>query len=298
MLYTRTHFLMGTDITISIVSTKNCIDAIYEGFGIFASYEKEFSRFLESSDLCRLNAEKEREVSSRFIDVLQQAKDVYERSDGFFNPLVDVRRIGYSRDFSRGEFIQESGEENKDFDHVQVFGDIVSLQKGQKLDLGGIVKGYTVDVVSGYLREKGYHDFIVNAGGDIYLSGNTVDGDTPIVAIDNPFHTDQVMATLVLKDMAISTSGTYKRQWDIGNKHYHHILDPKSEENHMEIVSVSIIAPTCSLADMYATTCIAMGYERAVQFLAQERIDAVMILSDRTVYQTEGLGKYGIQLFT
>jgi thiamine biosynthesis lipoprotein ApbE len=90
MQYIKTQFLMGTDVTITINSTKNPIDDIYDSFGIFYSLEQEFSRFLINSELSLLNINREMEVSDRFVEILKLCIDVYNKTFCFFNPLVNV----------------------------------------------------------------------------------------------------------------------------------------------------------------------------------------------------------------
>ncbi|MEI8253017.1 MAG: FAD:protein FMN transferase [bacterium] len=84
------------------------------------------------------------------------------------------------------------------------------------------------------------------------------------MGIDSPFIKDLIFATLELENKAIATSGIYKRKWninlgsEIGNKEYNHIINPISEINNNEIISITLISDNCYLVDAYATACIAM----------------------------------------
>jgi len=95
MKYQKNQFLMWTDINITIISDNNSIQDISDSFAIFYSLEKEFSRFLESSDLSILNKSKELEVSNRFINILKLTKQIYLDTNKYFNPLINLNNIWY-----------------------------------------------------------------------------------------------------------------------------------------------------------------------------------------------------------
>jgi thiamine biosynthesis lipoprotein ApbE len=104
--------------------------------------EEEFSRFISESSLSILNKKRTCEVSNTFIDVLKKCKNIYTDTNFYFNPLINVRQLGYSKDFHSNEFKQEDAElqVNLDLETIEIQGNTVSLHEGQNLDLGGIVK--------------------------------------------------------------------------------------------------------------------------------------------------------------
>lgn len=296
MKYTKTQFLMWTNIDITIISDENPNQDIFDSFWIFYSLEKEFSRFLDDSDLNILNKNKEFEVSNRFIDVLNKVKKIYIDSDNFFNPLINLNNIWYSWDFKKWLFEKKNEDQDTHFDNISILWNYVILKENQNLDLWWIVKGYWVDLASDYLKSKWYKNFIINAGWDIYLSWNTIWWKTPVVAIDNPFNSDEIFATLELNDMSISTSWTYKRNWKIKWETFHHILDPKWNINNNEIISITLISNECFIADSYATSCIAMWIKKSLEFLKNQDIDWVIIWSDWNVYKTKWMDNYNFNI--
>jgi len=287
---------MWKEINIIIISNNNSLQDIYDSFGIFYSLEKEFSRFLEKSDLSLLNISKELEVSDRFIDVLKLTKQVYLDSNKYFNALINLKNIWYSSDFEKWIFKKELLKQDIDFEKISIIWNFVILKENQNLDLGWIVKGYWVDLVSTYLKEKGYKNFIINAWWDIYLSWTNVFWKTPVVAIDNPFNTKDIFSTVEIKNKAISTSGTYKRKWNIDWEDFHHILNPEQNSNNNEIISISIIAERCYIADSYATACIAMWIKKSLIFLQKQNIDWIIIWSDWSIYKTKWMSNYNLNI--
>ena len=92
--------------------------------------------------------------------------------------------------------------------------------------LGGIAKGYAIDRGSAVLKENGIANFILNAGGDIYVSGKKDKNTLWKVGIKHPRNTNDIIAEFDLKDYAVATSGDYERFKIINGVRYHHILDP------------------------------------------------------------------------
>lgn len=296
MKYSRHQFLMGTDITIDIISNHNPLEDIYNSFWFFYSLEQEFSRFLDTSDLSILNVKKEQEVSNRFIEVFLLSKQIYTVTNWFFNPLINLNILWYSEDFWKWFFNKKWEKHNIDIENISIIWNFMTLKENQNLDLWGIVKWYAVDMVTKYLKKKGYTDFIINAGWDIFLSWKNSSGKTPIVAIDSPFNKKNIFATLEIENKAISTSWTYKRKWNIDNENFHHIITPETNTNNNEIISISLISDSCYVSDSYATACIAMGIEKSLLFLEKEQIDGIIIGSDGNIYQTKWMSTYNLEI--
>lgn len=296
MKYEKTNFLMWTDITITVISVNNSLQDIYDGFAIFYSLEKEFSRFSETSDLSILNHKKNLEVSDRFIDILNKSYEIYKLSNTYFNPLVSVKNIWYSHNFALSIFEKICENVNLDFDKVAIIWNFVTLKENQNLDLWWIVKWYWVDLVSTFLKSRGYTDFIVNAWWDIYLYWNNTSWKIPVVWIDSPFNKTDIFATLEVKNSSVSTSWIYKRKWELDWKNYNHILNPETNTNNSEIISITLISPKCYITDAYATACIAMWIKKSLIFLEKENIDALIIWSDWNIYQTKNMVNFNLKI--
>jgi len=154
---------MWTNITISVISDTNPLEDIHNSFGLIYSLEKEFSRFSNLSDLSLLNKEKELELSNRFIKIFNIVKTIYKETDGYFNPLMNLKNIWYAEDFRKWIFDKKEELQDIDIEKISVNQNKIKLWKNQNIDLWWIVKWYAVDLVSEYLKEKWYIDFIINA---------------------------------------------------------------------------------------------------------------------------------------
>lgn len=204
---------MGTTVEVAVESEDpSTISRIAYVFDYFRSMEAEFSRFKEDSVLSQLNKAGQLAVSSRFLRLFALSKEAYEKTGGIFNPLVDVSAIGYSKSFDSGEFVQNDRHLATDFSSVYSTGGEIVLGRGRALDFGGIAKGYAVDNAALILLTFGYDHFFVNAGGDIFAHGFNGKENGWRIGIENPFN-GGTLATFLLKDKAVATSGSYKRRW-------------------------------------------------------------------------------------
>lgn len=293
MNYKKTQFLMWTNIEITISSDINPEKEIYESFWIIYSYELEFSRFLKNSALTLLNQNKTLEVSQRFLEVFKKSKEIFQLTNGYFNPLINLSNIGYSHSFEANNFKKEISWNNLDIENIKVSWNTISILENQNIDFGWIVKWYVVDIVRNYLHSKWYKNFIVNAWGDIYVSWNN-EWKKWVVWIDNPFIQEEIFATLELENISISTSWSYKRNWKIENNSYHHIINPLNNKCEDEIISLSLITQNTTTTDTLATACFNMWVKESLEFLEKNNIDSLIIWSDWQVYTSAWMEKYNL----
>lgn len=297
MIYQKSRHLMGTEVSITLFDVKSKASDIDVVFDIFSSLEQEFSRFIDTSLLSQINQQRQWKVSKVYKEVFQKAKEIYETTQWYFNPLVSVAQIGYQNDFARQEFHKKEIIIDTTFDKVDIPEDIITLQADQYIDFGGIVKGFAVDQARKYLDSIWYHNYIIDGGGDIYVHGQQENETPVVVGIDSPFDPDTIVATLEISNQAIATSGTYKRKREIDHKPYTHIINPLTNTSTHEIVSISIIWDEAYLMDAYATACIAMGRDKALKFLVDHDIEWVIIDSQKNIYSTPGIAKYHITYY-
>jgi thiamine biosynthesis lipoprotein len=135
---------------------------------------------------------------------------------------------------------------------------------GGPLDPSGYVKGWSVEVASARLLERGSTSHYVNAGGDIRMRGDHPEGGPWRVGIRHPWEADKVSWVLALHDGAIATSGTYER----GD----HVINPRTRTPARGLRSVTVVGPDLAIADAYATAALAMG-EHALPWLAKRAAD-------------------------
>jgi len=282
--YNYHSFIMGCDFDMSFtaVSVQQADEYFAKSLIIAQEFEKRFSRFDKGSELSRLNQQKELDVSQEFLEVWFMAYNLYQKTKGMFNPLVQVAEIGYNRTFEKidNDNRRESSlKYSIDMDEVVVAGNKIILKEKQVLDFGGFLKGHVAQVIVQNFSD--ISGIVVNIGGDIYVGGNAFE-----MEIVNPVKGGKNIKVF-LKNESLCTSGVYKRRWKTDGESRHHILDVKTKNSAMkEIISASVIDINGGRADAYATMAVAMGVEKAKKFFEENDISGVLICKGGVVIKT------------
>lgn len=291
--YEFNYKVMGTDLSISVVtdSVDLANDLAAKALLEIQSYEKQFSRFLTESELSQLNLKKELVVSKTFIEVLLKAKELFTETGGAFNPLVQIERFGYDKDFKEikdADINKDIVLENYDIDFSKTIIDQnlskVILSQGQKLDFGGFLKGYVAESVAQKIK-SGYEKFnsekikgvIVNIGGDIACFGLDENDQKFVFNIYNPIN-EKDEISIVLYNECLATSGVYKRVWRNYGQKFHHILNEFGNKNpETEMVSVSVIHKDGGRADAYTKAILSLGHENFLETLGSDELKFILI---------------------
>jgi thiamine biosynthesis lipoprotein len=162
---------------------------------------------------------------------------------------------------------------------------------GVKIGLGGIAKGYAVDRASAVLKKAGLSSFFVQAGGDLYTSGKKADGSDWLAGIRDPRGRDgDYFVMLPVTDHAFSTAGDYERSYIVGDKRYHHIIDPRTGYPATASRSVTIWAPTALLADEIDDAVFILGPDKGLKLVESiEGVAAVIVDAKNNVYVSKRL---------
>jgi thiamine biosynthesis lipoprotein len=172
---------------------------------------------------------------------------------------------------------------------LDVPGRRVRIGKDQQLGLGGIAKGYIVDRAARILRAAGVRSFLAQAGGDLYGSGSKPDGKPWVSGIRDPRGPEgEYFAVLELTDHAFSTAGDYARQYVVGGKRYHHIIDPTTGYPATASRSVTVWAPDATTADAVDDAVFILGPERGLKLVESlEGVGAVIVDARNRVFISE-----------
>lgn len=278
--------VMGSEASISIVASDRAVaDATATMlFEIAESEEARFSRFREGSELSKLNKERSLKVSKEFMDALLLGKELYRKSAGVFNPLVDISRFGYDADIETVKGTDRTSKEiatyNIAMNAVLIDQEtmIVSLQEGQNLDFGGFMKGHTAEMMAKAALDC--PGVIVNLGGDIYASGLDVEGKPFVFAIENQTDLD-LNLSFFATNAGIATSGSYNRHWKLDGTPFFHILDNTGMKNpETEILSATVIARTAAESDALATAVLILGIEKGENLLEENGCEYCLITKE------------------
>jgi thiamine biosynthesis lipoprotein len=231
------------------------------------------------------------EISADFLRVMMTAKTIFELSGGAWDatvyPLVNLwgfGRAGRQRAAPPKQKIAalmpDIGFENI---LIEPNGALVKKNKFVTLDLASIAKGYGVDQVAQVIRKSGFNNYLVEIGGEIFASGHRADGKFWRIGINRPridAAFDDVYKIVDLNNQAFATSGDYRNFFEADGIRYSHIIDPRTGYPVSNgVVSVSIIAGNCTLADGLATAVMVMGPERGLDLINRlEGVDGLIIV--------------------
>ncbi len=248
--------------------------------------ERTLSRFLPDSELSFLNDAGTLDVSPELAEVTVLALEARERTGGRFDPTVHNALVaaGYDRSFDDmaldGSAVWPGA---PCFGHVAVDGSRIEIERGYRLDLGGIAKGYAADRACSLLAAAG--PCIVNAGGDLAVHGPPSRGIWPI-SVDVP----GAPLTLGLGRGALATSGRDYRRWRRGGIEMHHLVDPASGLPAVtSLRRVTAYAETAAAAEVTAKALMLAGEEAAVTEANALGLPCVLITDDDRVILTGGL---------
>lgn len=159
-------------------------------------------------------------------------------------------------------------------------------EKGMKLDLGGLAKGYAADTACAMLRAKNIQNARINFGGTVVVLGKPQK-----VGIQNPFEkTGRAMADLVLQDKAVVTSGVYEQCSFSQGKRVHHIIDPRTgKPSDAGLLSVSLIGEEAVTLDALATAICCLGMVAGADLVRKHGISAVFVTESGSVQITPEL---------
>ena len=168
-----------------------------------------------------------------------------------------------------------------------------------QIDCNGIAQGYTVDVLAAYLQSQRVQNYIVELGGEIRVKGENEKGEAWTVGIESPSGIDfpePFERRIAIRSGAITSSGSYRKFYQSGNKLYSHIIDPRTGfPAQSDLVSVSLIAENATTADAYDNVLIVLGLEQSFRFLKKRKdMEAFFIYkkSDGSIADTATAGFY------
>ena len=278
---------MGTTYHITVIADQLPPSDIEQQIDqLLSKVDHSMSTYKKDSEISRfnrLNVGQQLEISQEFADVLQISREIWQLSEGAFDPtlgpLVDLWGFGPK---ATGDLIPSdqditSALKNTGFDGVVLKGLILTKNKPVALDLSAVAKGYAVDIVSNYLEMSALPDYLVEVGGEIRVSGFNSEGMPWRVAIEQPQLLASVNKIVGLTDMSIATSGDYRNYFERDGIRYSHTIDPRTGKpiDH-NLASVTVLIDSCAEADAWATAFSVLGAQQSIELA--EKLDLAMYM--------------------
>lgn len=277
MLGTTYHIVAKTEL-----SSKEIFDKMQE---INSEANASMSIFNPSSLLSRINRNETDEVDihiARNIEVATRVNAITPRYDITVKPLVDA--YGFAAKNREEAPNVDSLLQFVGFSKFRIEGNrIVKQDSRVQIDLNSVAKGYTVDLIAEWLDDRGCEDYIVEVGGEIRSKGLNRQGGAWRIGVDTPFDDNNTpgkyqQRVVRISNRSLATSGNYRRfYYNAAGERISHTLNPETGRSHTTtMLSATVIAPTCAVADALATMFMASDEDCAVA-LAEKMRDSVEV---------------------
>ncbi|MCL2291095.1 MAG: FAD:protein FMN transferase [Bacteroidetes bacterium] len=277
---------LGTYYHITIADKNNITQLQIDS--VIAELNNTASIFNPNSLVSRINRNETDTLNQILKDILEVSLQVCEETGGAFDFTVGalVNLWGFGKDTLKKVSPEEVAKALETVGYKKIKIDrsrIIKENPETQLNFNAVAKGYCVDLVAAFLTSKGLENFLVDIGGELSVHGKRAPNKKWRVGIQKPTETkkDAISAEEImeLQDISVATSGNYRNYIEINGKRYGHTINPHTGYPEMtDLLSVTVLAPTCALADAYATAFMVMGAQKAQTFVAQDpKIEAYFI---------------------
>jgi thiamine biosynthesis lipoprotein len=299
----RAEVAMGSEVRFIAWTADEAaaLSAFDEAFGEFQRLDALLSVWREGSDVQRLNhaaGVAPVAVADETLEVLAAAIEMGGLTKGKFDvtfaTLSDVWKFDHDQDntIPPPAAIQER---LRFVDYQSLSIDATRktafvARRGIRVHLGGIGKGYAVDRAVTIFKRRGLNDFMIRAGGDMYVAGHRGDRSWRLGIQDPRGPAEAIFAAIDLADAALSTSGDYERFFIKDGRRFHHIIDPDRGEPAVGCRSVTIVANRSTTADALSTGAFVLGPAEGMALIERlPNAEGVIVTADNEVLVSSGL---------
>lgn len=273
---------------------------------LLANFDTIASMWVAESQISKINRNEDVLLDSSFIELFNISNRIYAKTKGAFDPtvgpLVNAWGFGFTDRMHVDQHLIDSLLPLVGLNQVKIENKhIVKADNRIQIDFNAIAQGYSVDLVDNFLSSKGIDNFLIDIGGEVKASGQKPGHETWKVGIekpaDNAGYGENLNAIIKLSNKSLATSGNYRKFYEEDGVRYSHTINPKTgyPVQHA-ILSVSVLAKDCAVADAYATSFMVMGFDNSIEILASDTtLDAYFIYGGTSdtlhTYFTEGFKK-------
>ena len=298
-LYVVRGTTMGTIYTVKIVHenfSENQLTKMKKGIEeCLEAVNRQMSVFNSNSELSKFNRYRDTDwfgVSIDTVKVIEQSIAISEKSNGAFDitvgPLVNLWGFGPG---IRARIVPEDEKikgvlKNTGYKNISVKFSPPSVKKniaGIECNLSAIAKGYGVDQIAEYLDKEKIGNYLIEIGGEIRVKGTNRQNKVWRIGIATPEHGFGIQKVISLRDMSMATSGDYRNFFEKNGIRFSHTIDPRTGKpiGH-NLVSVTVIYDSCTVADAMATAINVMGPDEGYKLALKEKLAVFMIVKHKT----------------
>ena len=269
---------MGSAFNLIIVSadSNKANHLARKSYELVDSLNHIFSNYDSSSELSKINASAgllPYKMSTAMLDLVQKSQYAYIQSKGAYDisigPLSSLwRKARKAKLFPEASTVLAT-KKLVGFAQIKInkrLGTIFLPNANMQLDFGGIAKGYIAQWVINFLKANGIQQALVDAGGDIVMSGPPLNQQGWLIGVNLPETTDQLLnKKLQLSNCSVATSGDVFQFIEYKGVKYSHIINPLTGYGVTNLRNVTIVAKTGATADWLATACSILPIKEAKQ---------------------------------
>ena len=285
---------LGTEcrIKIRLKSERNALQFAADSLEWIKNFEEKYSRYLETSLISKINncaGHSWVEIDDDAQRLPHVADEVFRKSKG----ILDATMLPLAKVWDWKKIHKELPNEQEIHEALRLTGwdkverregAIFLPEKGMGLDFGGFGKELAVDALIEISRRHNIKDVLIDLGRDVYAKGGNGKHKFWHIGIEDGKNPDNCLASLAIRDRAVSSSGSYARHFMHENKRYGHIIDPRSGwPTSNGVNSVTIIAKNCLEAGIYSTVCYILGLSEGLNFASNFPEVDVCIQSDQGI---------------
>lgn len=303
-LFKKAALSMGTvfEASIYVADEYKADKAFNDVFKEINRLDYLMSNYKEESELSKVNkkaASEPTNCDNELAYIIEQSLRYSDITDGAFDITVGplMKKWGFFKEQGRipGKEELESVLESVSYKNIiieekikkSLFRDpgvvkTVSFRNpGTQIDLGGIGKGYAVDMAIRVLKGNGINSALINFAGNIYAFGTPPGKDSWVIGLQHPRKSEGLLGSFEIKDKAVSTSGDYEKFFTIDGERYSHIIDPRTGYPVKGIVSVTIVTDNATRADALSTGIFVLGLEKGMDLIEKlADVEGVIIYED------------------
>ncbi len=260
---------------------------------ILDAFDQSVSVYQPQSIVSKVNRNEDIMLDKWFVSNFEEAIRIANLTDGAMDitigPLANAWGFGtFDQPDKIDPNLIDSLKQLVDYRKVSIKNNrLVKQDYRMQLNFNAIAQGNSVDVLGDYFKTLDINNFLIDVGGELLASGEKPDNEKWIIGIEKPSESAdeerELQETFALKNCALATSGNYRKYYEIDGVRYAHSLDPKTGYPiQHSLLSVSVLAKTCTDADAFATAFMVMGMEKAMVFIEQHpEIQAYFIYFDK-----------------
>lgn len=240
--------------------------------------DQSLSMFNPNSTISQINSGKSNETDSLLRTIFHIAREVSQATDGAFDitvaPLVNAWGFGFKHGALPDSLQVDSLRQLIGWNRISLKDNKFFREDPRMIiDLSAVAKGFGSDCVAQMFRKHGINNFMIEIGGEVVTSGVSPKAKTWRIGVNKPQEdststSNELQTILQMNNCAMATSGNYRNFYIDNGRKIAHTIDPKTgyPVQH-SILSSTVIAPTCAIADAYATAFMVLGLEKSLQVL-------------------------------